>query len=92
MVDFPTCVEDGSTSGLYFCQQYQPAVQSDSDGYPRFNTSRVQTWYAFVGFIDTTNYSDYSTLMAQSVEIAWTGASTLIATATTLAAASLLSF
>ena len=92
MVDLPACQEDGSTAGLYYCQQLQPAVQQDSDGQPRFNSSRVQTWYAFVGFITDADYPDFSTLKAQSVEVAWTGASTLIATASTLVAASLLSF
>ena len=80
--NIPQCAEDGSTAGLWVCQQYQPATMQDADGRPRFNKYRKVQWWSITGFIDQSDstYDDFASLIWQTNNNIWTGASALTST------------
>ena len=86
--EIPICAEDGSTSGLYVCQQYQRATGQDADGAPRFNKNRQVEWYAITGFVDSTDGS-YGTLAFQTAPNNWQNAISLSSTTLAVIAMSL---
>ena len=92
--DYPACQEDGSTPGLWYCQQYQRAVKQDEDGYPRFNKNRVQTWWHFIGFGEpVTLFQDpLDNLIFQQIDVAWKGSVALASSVAAIALASAIAF
>ena len=80
-LDKPVCTApaDRTTGTVHYCQQYQPAVQQDKDGEPRFNSSRVVTFYGITGFFDT------AAILRNSDGTAYQPAGSDIASATALA-------
>lgn len=88
--DVPICQEDGSTAGLYYCQQYQPATGLDADGSPRFNTLRLVEVMSITGFIDTSdaNYDLFAGLVWPTNTVVWEGATSLMTAGVAVAIAS----
>ena len=86
--EVPICAEDGSTSGLYVCQQYQRATGQDADGAPRFNKNRQVEWYSIIGFVDSTD-STYGNLAFQTAPHNWQNAIALSSTTLAVIAMSL---
>lgn len=86
--DAPVCsdVSAGADETLWKCILYQPQVDQEADGRPRFNAPQDVTWYSVVGFPDDGTFDFVNTIRLNTQGYIWEGASTLQAAAVAVVA------